>query len=242
MVAPREPVRDSIKQRNVPPFQIHKVSTIQYSNSVKFEFRRYIDIALAVLGFAYLALWYFKIEATDPNLGAFAEVAMISLNIIFALDYVGRFTLSKQKVTFVRGNLIELAAIVFPFFRAFRAFRVVLAVLQLMRIRGSRRVSTNVFLMVSLPLLLLGSALAILDAESTTLGSKITNLADAIWWAFSTLTTVGYGDIYPVSAEGRVIAAVLVVFGLGSLSVITANIATWFIEGDQEPSSEQQEH
>lgn len=161
---------------------------------------------------------------------------MISLNALFAIDYVWRLSVSNKKINFLKNNLIELVAIVFPFFRALRAFRVVLAVLQLVKIRESRRLSTNFFLIVALPLLMLGSALAILDAEGDVPGTKISSFTDAIWWSFSTLTTVGYGDIFPVSVEGRVVAAVLVLFGLGSLSVLTANIASWFIEADRNPT------
>lgn len=201
------------------------------------KLRRGIDISLALLGFAYLALWYLKIESNESSTRAVMEISMVTLNMLFAVDYVWRLTVSNQKLDFLRSNLIELIAIVFPFFRAFRAFRVVLALLQLVKIRDSRRLSTNLFLIVALPLLMIGSALAILDAEGDTSGTKIASFADALWWSFSTLTTVGYGDIFPVTVEGRIIAAVLVLFGLGSLAVLTANIATWFIDADHNPVS-----
>jgi voltage-gated potassium channel len=200
------------------------------------KLRRAIDISLALLGFAYLALWYLKIESNNSSTRSAMEISMISLNALFAIDYVWRLSVSNKKINFLKNNLIELVAIVFPFFRALRAFRVVLAVLQLVKIRESRRLSTNFFLIVALPLLMLGSALAILDAEGDVPGTKISSFTDAIWWSFSTLTTVGYGDIFPVSVEGRVVAAVLVLFGLGSLSVLTANIASWFIEADRNPT------
>ena len=200
------------------------------------KLRRTIDISLALLGFVYLALWYLKIESTDSSIRSAMEISMITLNVLFAIDYVWRLSVANRKIDFLKNNLIELVAIVFPFFRAFRAFRVVLAVLQLVKIRESRRLSTNLFLVVALPLLMLGSALAILDAEGDVSGTKISSFNDAIWWSFSTLTTVGYGDIFPVSVEGRIVAAVLVLFGLGSLSVLTANIASWFIEADRNPT------
>ena len=74
------------------------------------------------------------------------------------------------------------------------------------------------------------AALAMLDAERGSEHATITSYGDASWWAISTITTVGYGDRYPVTAQGRLIAAALMLGGIALLGVITASLASWFVE------------
>jgi voltage-gated potassium channel len=74
----------------------------------------------------------------------------------------------------------------------------------------------------------LGSV-AILDAEQNAPGANITSYGDAVWWASTTLATVGYGDRYPVTTEGRVIAVVLMIVGIGVVGAITGSIASWMV-------------
>ncbi|HYR27628.1 MAG TPA: potassium channel family protein, partial [Thermoanaerobaculia bacterium] len=57
---------------------------------------------------------------------------------------------------------------------------------------------------------------------------------DAVWWAFATLTTVGYGDKYPLSGEGRFIAALLMTAGVGLFSAFSATLAAWFLAPEDE--------
>ena len=79
-------------------------------------------------------------------------------------------------------------------------------------------------------LLLLMGALAALDAERNATGSNIQTFGDALWWAASTITTVGYGDVTPISTTGRFIAVALMVGGIALLGTVTATIASWFVE------------
>jgi voltage-gated potassium channel len=73
------------------------------------------------------------------------------------------------------------------------------------------------------------AALAALDAERHTAGSHITNLGDALWWAATTVTTVGYGDTVPITGTGKLIAAALMLVGISLVGAVTATIAAWFI-------------
>jgi voltage-gated potassium channel len=61
-------------------------------------------------------------------------------------------------------------------------------------------------------------------------GSKITNLGDAVWWAVVTVTTVGYGDVYPVTFEGRVIATAIMIIGIAILGILISTLGAQFIE------------
>lgn len=61
-------------------------------------------------------------------------------------------------------------------------------------------------------------------------GSNIRKLGDAIWWSMVTIATVGYGDHYPVTLGGRLVALFLMLFGVGALSIFTATVASFFVE------------
>ena len=88
----------------------------------------------------------------------------------------------------------------------------------------------TIYVIVSSALLVLTAGLAVLDAEQNAPGSNITNIGDALWWAFATITTVGYGDYYPVTILGRMIAAALMVAGVAMLRTVTATLASWFVD------------
>jgi voltage-gated potassium channel len=127
----------------------------------------------------------------------------------------------------LKSNSIEFAALLLPAVRAFRMFRVITAVSQFGQLFSSRAARANFYLFSSLPILFLMSALGIIDVERHAPGATIVSLSDALWWSLSTMATVGYGDLYPVTDSGRAIAAVLIFAGIGSMSLITANLASW---------------
>ena len=77
-------------------------------------------------------------------------------------------------------------------------------------------------------LLITFSSIAVLRFEDVP-GANIRSANDAVWWAFATITTVGYGDRYPTTAEGRVVAMVLMTAGVGLFGTFSAFLATWFI-------------
>jgi len=70
----------------------------------------------------------------------------------------------------------------------------------------------------------------VLDAERDAPDASITTFGDALWWTITTISTVGYGDRYPVTVQGRVVAGALMVAGIALLGVVTASIASWFVE------------
>jgi len=79
-------------------------------------------------------------------------------------------------------------------------------------------------------LLVFIAALAVLDAERSSADATITNFGDSLWWAFVTITTVGYGDFSPVTVMGRFVAAGLMLGGVALLGVVTATLASWNVE------------
>lgn len=106
---------------------------------------------------------------------------------------------------------------------------------------GSLRGRVVVYLVGATSLLLFVAALAILDAERGAQGSNIESFGDALWWAFATVTTVGYGDRVPVTFGGRAVAAGLMLAGIALIGVVTATFASWLIERVAEVEEEGQQ-
>jgi voltage-gated potassium channel len=79
-------------------------------------------------------------------------------------------------------------------------------------------------------LLIYVASLAILDEERGKEGSDRNTFGDALWWAITTVTTVGYGDLSPTTARGRVIAVFLMLGGISLVGMITATLASWVIQ------------
>jgi len=125
-----------------------------------------------------------------------------------------------------RWGRVARVARVFRVLRGIKATKEISAVLLQQRAR-------NTFLAVSLLALLLvvTCSIAILHFE-TAPESNIHTAADAVWWAFATITTVGYGDRYPVTPEGRVVAVVLMCAGVGLFGTFSGFVAAWFIHPD----------
>jgi len=157
----------------------------------------------------------------------------------FAVEYLIKVYLVPARLRFIRAHLIDLLVIAVPVFRPLRALRL-LRLLRLTRVgltlvellRRARSVLTHRglhFVLLSvLAIILVGAALE-LAFEHDAAGSNIHSYGDALWWAVVTVTTVGYGDRYPVTAAGRGVAVVLMITGIGLVGVLSATIASFFV-------------
>ncbi|AEE97679.1 ion transporter [Mahella australiensis] len=163
--------------------------------------------------------------------------------IFFAIDYFFRLFTAKDKKDFFKRNIFDLIAIIpfgplFSFFRVFRIFRLtklvkLFKIVRFIGISGRFKQRIDAFLhtngliyviYINIACLLVGS-IAIYITEK---GLTVQSFGDAVWWAFVTTTTVGYGDISPKTGIGRIIAAVLMMCGIGLISMLTGTIATYF--------------
>lgn len=161
-----------------------------------------------------------------------------SVLLIFAADYFYRLFKSDRKWHYIRKHPFELIAIIpldelFRFARLARLFRLIRAVLivshysktffLILRTNGMEKVlafAVGLIFVASIPIYMI---------EPT-----IDEYHDALWWSIVTATTVGYGDLSPETALGRVIAVILMLFGIGLIGMVTASIATYFIGQDRE--------
>lgn len=159
------------------------------------------------------------------------ELIMTATWVLFGIDYVVSLLLAERRGHWFVRHLPEFLVVVLPVLRPLRLLRLVRLVGILHRTAGNAlRSKIGIYVGAAATLLVLVAGLAILDAEQNADGANITNFGDAIWWAFVTITTVGYGDFFPVTTLGRFIAAGLMIAGIALIGSVTATIASWIIE------------
>jgi voltage-gated potassium channel len=186
---------------------------------------------LQVLGVIFLAgyAWPIINPNLSPALHSLCNWTLFVIWVFFAFDYFARLSIADDKLLFVRKNLLDLAAVALPFLPLLRAIRALAAVTVLSRRnRGSRsqQVTTSVVTLAFATWFVAG--LAVTEAERHVDGANIQGVGDGWWWAITTMATVGYGDTYPVSPQGRLVGMSLMIMGVALLGTITASIASNF--------------
>lgn len=186
-------------------------------------------------GLAVLFLAGYAWQVLDPGLrdpwATALEVLITGVWVLFGVDYLVRVALARNRWRFVRTHLLDLLILLLPMFRQLRALRVITVITVLNRqLRDDVRGRVVVYVVATVALVGFVASLAVLDAERDAPDATITTFGDAVWWTLTTISTVGYGDRYPVTAEGRIAAGALMVAGIALLGVVTASIASWFVE------------
>lgn len=146
---------------------------------------------------------------------------------IFAIDLIVKLAISPHRPSYLRRHWLEVLVVVVPFFRPLRILRIF--------IFGSRAwvgvrrlVSIDFILVYGIGLVII--AATILTSVEGGEGASIHSFADALWWAVVTITTVGYGDMVPVTWAGRAVAVVLMLGGIAFFSGVTANLASFLVK------------
>ncbi len=191
------------------------------------------DTPLLVAAAAFLVAYATPI--VHPQLpgwaGTTCRVGSNVVWVLFATDLSVRLVLSERRGRYLLTNWLDVVAVAVPMLRPLRVLRAVIA-LSIVTRRGQRfaRGRVVVFVAGAAGVMCGVAALAVLDAERRSPDANITGIGDAIWWSISTVTTVGYGDRYPTTGEGRLVAVALMLTGIALLGVITAALASWFVE------------
>jgi voltage-gated potassium channel len=192
-----------------------------------------VDWWLTGLAVVFLGAYAWQVLDTSitPLGRTVLEVVLTGTWAIFGLDYLVRIALARRKWRYIRTHLLDLLILALPMFRQLRALRVITVISVLNRqLRGDFRGRVAVYVSSSVVLVGFVASLAVLDAERNAPDASITTFGEAVWWTLTTISTVGYGDRYPVTIEGRTVAASLMVTGIALLGVVTASIAAWFVE------------
>ncbi|MDX2376794.1 ion transporter [Microbacterium sp. LRZ72] len=151
--------------------------------------------------------------------------------LIFLVDYLVRLALAPHKAKWFVRHLFDLVIVVVPALRPLRLLRVFTLVHVLQRTAGAALRSRIMIYGASAAFMLIYlAALTVLEAERLSPDANITSFGDAIWWAFVTITTVGYGDYTPVTVPGRFVAVGLMVGGVAVVGTVTATLSSWVLE------------
>jgi voltage-gated potassium channel len=192
------------------------------------------EVPLFVASLIYLAAY--AAHVLGPGLPAAAHRALLAVIAlvwsVFLLDYVVRWRLGG--VSFprhVRTHLLDTVVLLLPLLRPLRVVHLY-EVMQRRHAEPRLSLHARVIAYAGLSAVLLGfaGALAVYQQERHAHGATIRTFGDAVWWACATLTTVGYGDVTPVTAGGRVIAAAVMFLGLALLGAVTGSFSSWLIQ------------
>lgn len=195
-------------------------------------------LALAVVFGAAYAL-PILVPAADPSLITTAHWTERTVWALFAADYVVRLGLSERRWEFVKRQPLSLAVVVLPLLQPLRLLRLVSALFLVgQRVRMAAQVRLTTYVVGAVLGLLAFGSVAVLEVERNSPHGNIRTIGDALWWSFTTMTTVGYGDHAPTTGVGRLIAVGLMLSGIALLGVVTANIAAWFLARFQEDEEE----
>lgn len=196
-----------------------------------------VALSVYVLG----ALLVERLFQLDPQTVQILAVIDTAICAVFLGDFVMQLVQAKDRLRYLRWGWIDLVSSIpaLPLLRWGRLVRIVRVVRLLRTVRAAKILGTVVFshrakgalataVFVCLVLVTFGSV-AVLHVERDP-DSNIRTAGDALWWSLATVATVGYGDKYPVTAEGRALGIVLMVTGVGMFGTFTGYLATWFME------------
>ena len=203
---------------------------------------RFFDIVIVVLSiYVLIALIIDSFFKLAPEVSKLLYVIDDLICALFLYDFFYRFIKAPSKLKFMKWGWIDLISSIptFEYLRYGRLIRLIRLFRILRAFRSVKYLTSHIFKtrtrgtfstvsLISFLMLIFGS-IAILQVE-TVPESNIKTAGDAIWWSFVTITTVGYGDKFPVTGEGRVIAAFLMVTGVTLFGTFTGFIAAWFME------------
>ncbi|MDH6278239.1 voltage-gated potassium channel [Aurantimicrobium minutum] len=207
---------------------------------------KYTTLPFIFLSFIFLLGYSVLILDDEVFTRGLDKIILLGLTVIwltFIIDYFVRLTLSTNKRLYFKRNVIDLISMAIPFIRPF------LLLMYLSRLRffrgrqGSSVRARLVAYAASFALMYIYVlSLAVYAAERDAVGATITNYGDSVWWAIETITTVGYGDMIPVTVMGRIYASLLMLGGVVIVGATTATVISYLSEKVQTVHKKSQEH
>ncbi len=205
---------------------------------------RVTKLPMALLGVAWLVIAIIVLT-TDVN-GSASRLLVGVLFVLWAIvlvEYVVRLVVTPDTRGYIKRRWVEPATVVVPPLQGWHF--VGMEKMSLLVHEGELRVETILkhhglfrVLIAAAGTLLIGAWLVLLFEENAK-GSNIHDYPDALWWAIVTVTTVGYGDRFPVTGGGRTVAVILMLVGIGLIGVLTATVASVFIKEHTDSTKEE---
>ena len=196
---------------------------------------------LTVLALAFLVAFSYPafVEEISTSVQSILDTVQWVSWIAFAADLLVGVLAAESKVHFLKRHPLEILAVLLPFLRPLRLLRFIsFGTLVFEKVNLGKSIAISFKVIVTALFLTYLAGIEITLAERGEPGATIQTVGDGFWWAITTLTTVGYGDIYPTTTEGRFIAVGLMVSGICVLGVISATVAAWFVKMTQDDSGQ----
>lgn len=212
--------------------------------------RPYDVLMLGLSVYVLAALAATAILPLSPATRTLLQYADTAVCAIFLADFFVRLKRASDRRAFLKWGWIDLVSSI-PLLDTARVGTAVRAIriLRVLRAAGSARrlaafllcrraeAALSAAALVSV-LLIVFASVAVLELEAGHEGANIQTAAEALWWAAATVTTVGYGDVYPVTPEGRIIAGFLMTMGVACFGTVTAYVASWFLAPQRSEADE----
>ncbi len=188
---------------------------------------------MVFLAFVFLGLYAVQVLWLSMPEGwtVVVDVAQYAIWAVFIADFAYRIYLSPQRLRYIGTHPLDLITLLLPMLRPLRALRIFAAARVLIE-RGHYVSYGRVAVAIAsaATFVVIVGSLAVLDFERFAAGTSITTFGESLWWAVVTITTVGYGDLSPVTAGGQVAATVMMVVGISLIGAVTASFAAWFTQ------------
>lgn len=210
-------------------FLILRTMNIEAREAMLQRVERLTELPLLLLSFAMIPL---LLGPLMWDLSDYDESLFFTLDVfiwaIFAADLLVKLAVAPDRLGYARRHWLEVLIVLIPFIRPLRILR--LFVFGARAFGGARRLVNVDFLLVYAIGMVIIAATFVTSVERG--HDSITSFPDALWWSFVTVTTVGYGDLSPVTPLGRAIAIVLMLVGIGLFGGLTANLASAIVKSE----------
>jgi len=196
---------------------------------------------LTLLALVFLVAYSYPAFVVDitPSTQKLIDIVQWVCWFAFAIDLLMGLFAAKVKIEFLKHHLFDVAAVLLPFLRPLRLMRVIsFGGLVIQKVAIGRQFAITLKVAIASIFIAYVAAVQVTISERGVEGSNIKNFGDGLWWAVTTVTTVGYGDRFPVSTEGRLLAVLLMIAGISLVGVITASVASWFVKMSQSDAEE----
>jgi voltage-gated potassium channel len=201
--------------------------------------RKLWNLTLTILAVLFLLVFSvpaFVLELSENSQSSIELIQWICWSA-FAIDLLVGLLTSENKREYLQKHPLELASVLLPFLRPLRLMRVIsFGGLALQKIAMGKQMAITLKVAITAVFISYIAAVQITISERDVEGSNIKTFSDGLWWAVTTVTTVGYGDRFPTTTEGRILAVMLMLVGISLVGVITASVASWFVRLSQEES------
>jgi voltage-gated potassium channel len=218
------------------------------SSPIKSEKLGFLNLVILVLSvYVLLAILVYTFFDIPDNIKKLLQIVDDGICLIFLYDFFVRFYRAENKLVFMKWGWVDLISSIpsLPFVRFGRLLRMIRIFRILRAFRSVKHITAHVFksrvqgtmtaVVIITFLVVIFSSISILLVE-TDPASNIKTAEDSIWWSIVTVTTVGYGDRFPVTTEGRLIGTLLMFVGVGLFGTFTAYVSSWFIMVDKTDS------